>query len=89
MPRKVSYLTGHKKCGIKVGDKVKVKRKAESYELGWNNSWAGDMDSAVGRIGIVTVDNGQCGFELKFRPTKSKVDPTEYAFPYYVLEKVK
>jgi len=86
---KVSYLTGHKKCGIKVGDKVKVKCKAESYELGWCYPWVRDMDSAVGRVGIVTIDNGEYGFVLKFRPTKSKVNPIGYSFPYFVLEKVK
>jgi len=87
--KKVSYLDGYKKCGINVGDKVKVKRKAEDLEAGWSDSWVSDMDSAVGRIGVVIGKNGKYGFELRFRPIKSKVDPTGYTFPYYVLEKVK
>ena len=87
--KKVSYLDGHKKCGIKVGDKVKVKRKAKSHESGWNSSWVENMNSAVGRIGVVTMDNEECGFILKFRPIKFKVNLTGYTFPYFVLEKVK
>ncbi len=89
MPKKVSYLTGHKKCGIKVGDKVKVKRRAESHEAGWENSWVEVMNSTVRRIGRVEMDDKGYGFELAFRPTKSKPDPSGFSFPYFVLEKVK
>ncbi len=89
MPKRVSYLAGHKKCGIKIGDKVKVKRKAESWESGWGNSWTDCMDSAVGRIGKVEGDNKMYGFCLAFRPPKSKPDPSGFSFPYFILEKVK
>jgi len=40
---------------FKIGDRVRVLRKAKSNERGWQNSWIdGSMDRAVGRIGVIT-----------------------------------
>jgi len=39
---------------FKKGDRVRVLRKAQSQENGWQNSWISYMDEAVGKIGRVT-----------------------------------
>ena len=33
-----AYITLHNASGIKVGDKVKILRKAKDREMGWENS---------------------------------------------------
>ena len=38
---------------FKVGAKVRILRKAESREDGWENSWVSPMNAAIGQIGIV------------------------------------
>ena len=41
---------------IKVGDKVRITRKAENHEAGWCNVWAGKLaDKLVGKIGTVST----------------------------------
>lgn len=64
---------------IKAGDKVRVLRKAESHEDGWTNTWASDMDEAIGNIRVVR-EFYATGIELD--------DPASYRYPYFVLEKV-
>ena len=44
MCTKEDYLKGQKASGIKVGDKVRVTRKANSHENGWNTFWEKVMD---------------------------------------------
>lgn len=72
--------------GIKTGTTVRVIRKAESYELGWCNEWASDMDACVGKIGWVDlIENyGSYGIEIRFDNKKAD----GMLFPYFVLEKV-
>lgn len=43
---------------FKVGDQVRVLRKAKSHARGWENSWVSNMDAAVGKIGRVTSLSG-------------------------------
>lgn len=70
---------------LKVGDKVRVLRKAKSFELGWTNSWVPDrMDAFVGKVGTVKYVDGQ----------KDSADVTidfgsdeNWGFPAFVLEK--
>jgi Mind bomb SH3 repeat domain len=38
---------------FKVGDSVRVLRRARTHEKGWENSWVSEMDKAVGKIGRV------------------------------------
>jgi len=75
-----SYLERHKACGLKVGDRVRVTRKAKDNEDGWENPWLIDKDPMVGKTYPITKDDNSCGFEL---------DNIAWAhFPYFVLEKV-
>ncbi len=74
-----SYLEGQNKCGIKIGDHVKVTRAAGDFEAGWDNSWTGEMDEQVGEIlQVIYVGNGKSGIELS----------DVYRYPFFVLEKV-
>lgn len=47
-----------------VGDKVRVARKVESFANGWDNTWAGGMDAAIGCEGVITGDGGFAGFNV-------------------------
>lgn len=67
--------------GIRVGDTVRVLRKAEAHEMGWQNSWSRDtMDNAVGKTlpVIATTHDIKLGDEAR-----------GYGFPFFVLELVK
>ncbi len=69
------------KNDLKIGDKVKVLRKAKSYEGGWNNSWCLYMDSTVGKEFVVNgFNDDDCGWGI------SLVGVCDY--PYFVLEPV-
>jgi len=39
---------------LEVGDTVIVTHKVPSYDLGWDNSWRGGMDDAIGKECVVT-----------------------------------
>ena len=70
-----------KETGLKVGDTVKVLRKAKSYELGWANSWrGGEMDEHVGGEHVVSNINNRSGIRLV---------GSHYSHPIHTLEIVK
>jgi len=77
---KEEYLKKQKASGIKVGDRVRVLRKAKEGERGWGNSWVEDMDGKVGKTGIVHYVDEEFGIGLS---------GSTCGFPYFVLEKVK
>jgi len=83
-PSVYDYLAGHKASGIKAGDWVRVLRKAEDHESGWNTAWLPTMDRFIGKKCRVHTDNELNGFILE--------DPADswssWSFPYTVLEKV-
>ena len=62
--------------GVKVGDCVKVLRKAGQDEEDWD-AWISDMDNYVGSFYEIT----------EICPDGIELD-SEYIFPYFVLEKV-
>ena len=77
MNEKEAYLLLHKASGIKVGDKVKVLRKADNYEMGWQMPWDVKMDEFIGKECIVTIDYDSDGFFIKGS-----------MFPFFCLELV-
>lgn len=79
---KLEYLTKHKSSNITVGDKVKIVRKAFSFENGWQNKWLIEMDVYIGEWGYVRKDLGVWGFCVEFE------DRQMYNFPYFVLQKI-
>lgn len=77
------YLLAQENCGLKVGDWIKVTRKAEDYEGGWGDRWLCDMNVAIDKIGKVeTID--KLGVFVYF----GKPIINTWHFPYFVLEKV-
>ncbi len=72
------YLKHHKACGLKVGDRVKVTRKAESYEKGWDTDWTPSMDGTIGKSALIINDENKLGFELG----------SKSFYPFFVLEKI-
>lgn len=68
--------------GVKVGDYVKITRKAQNFENGWDNVWTTRMNEYVGKTMVVlrtdTLDEG----------ISLSCSDTFYYFPYFVLEKV-
>lgn len=69
--------------GIEIGDKVRVLRKAESHEDGWDNVWADSMSQSIGETLVVDSINGDRGIALDGLALE-----WECSFPYFVLEKV-
>lgn len=76
------YMDAQAACGLKVGDYVRVVRKAENNECGWGAVWVDDvMDKCIrclGRVEKLLRD----GIIVKFS------NGNWYNFPYFVLEKV-
>ena len=67
---------------VKVGDYVKITRKAQDYENGWDNVWSSEMDEYVGKIvKVLRTDIYEEGISLS-------CSGTCYFFPYFVLKKV-
>lgn len=69
---------------FKIGDQVRITRRAASHERGWENSWVREMDEAVGKIGTVVSPEKlnllhNVGVELEGR---------EFGYPSFVLELV-
>lgn len=75
-----------KKHDIKVGDKVKITKKAKSEENGWETVWVPAMTDAVGKIGKITLidtsETGNVGIMVNVEGYG------DYWYPYFVLEKV-
>lgn len=61
------------------GEKVKVLRRADSYENDWEFPWVCDMNTAVGQVLIVEEDKGTEGVRME----------DGYCYPHFVLELVK
>lgn len=83
MTIKNAYLTMQEASGIKVGDTVRVLRKAVDEEMGWGNSWKSpEMDKHIGETGIVDWCEGTTGFSVRFGCERA------WSFPFFVLEKI-
>jgi hypothetical protein len=72
-----AYETLGKAAGFKVGDKVRVLRKANDYELGWCNGWSSEKDKYIGKV--VEIDS------VCF---SGSVVIGSWVFPWFVLELV-
>ncbi len=65
---------------LKVGDKVKVLRTAESYGDSWGNSWTDEMNGVIG--GVFPISKITSDIQLNIPGI------CWYGFPYFVLEPV-
>lgn len=79
MNTKQAYKTLQKASGIKVGDTVRVLRRALSYEMGWGTNWVSDMSKYIGRDFKVSRVHDTDGVLLN----------DKWLFPFFVLEVVK
>lgn len=77
------YLLAQEHCGLKVGDWVRVTRRAESNEAGWGNPWIPDMNVTVGNIGKMKSFSN-FGVSVYF----GNPIINTWNFPYFVLEKI-
>lgn len=77
------YLLAQEHCGLKVGDWVKVVRKAEYYKCRWNNFWLKIKSEMIGKVYQI-IDMDKYGIWLNINNKKEKM----YSFPYFVLKKV-
>jgi hypothetical protein len=72
-----AYRTLGRAVNFKVGDKVKILRKADDYELGWGWGWLSLKDKYVGKVvEIKEVDRG------------GDITAEGYIFPWFILELV-
>ena len=79
----MGYLDDHKKSGFKVGDIVKITRKAQSDENGWSSVWNDSMNYLVGLEVEINLDNGNTwGFQIK------TTNGSTWNVPWFILEKV-
>ena len=70
-----------KRHNIKVGDKVRIIRKTNPQENGWEIRWAFSMNNTIKKIGIITEINNQ-GIKISVENVVS------WWYPYHVLEKI-
>ena len=78
-----SYEKHQRECGLKVGDFVKILRKAKDDENGWDNYWPEEADTWVGKTGEIIEDGGGVGLKVFLEEENDW-----WFFPYFVLEKV-
>ena len=78
-----TYLQKHKASGLKIGDRVKVIRKAKNHEQGWRSFWSDEMDGFIGKECVIMRDKNAQGFALH-----NPANPRPFYFPYFVLEAV-
>lgn len=78
----LSYAERQAKSGINVGDVVRVERKAETNEQGWDNCWTSSMDDTIGKVGKV-IDANEHGFYVAFPELMEG-----WRLPYFALSKV-
>jgi hypothetical protein len=67
----------------KVGDRVKILRKAKTHEDGWKNAWVPQMDKSVGKTGVVTSTKRSLEKDIQVT-----VCYMSYGYPSFVLELV-
>ena len=72
-----------KTTNLKVGDRVKVLRKAKDEELGWDNKWNPNMDEWLCEVGVIRSFEGSIGIKVY----SSKLEDYWF-FPFFILEKV-
>jgi hypothetical protein len=73
-----------RRLDLRPGDKVRVERKADANERGWRNSWATDMNPAVGRTGKVRTVDGEFGVSVVFTPDHFEAG-SGFRYPAFVL----
>ena len=76
-----TYAERQAECGLKVGDRVRVTRRAKFHESGWGTCWSSLMNNMVDNIFVIDKISNIYGIKLT-------TDVGSYYFPYFALEKV-
>ena len=76
-----AYRVMQEASGIKAGDMVRVLRKAESYKMGWANSWCEKMDDSIGECFMVDGIPLNANIGIRLRHGIGR-----FTFPFFVLE---
>ncbi len=77
IPRPLTYAERQARCGLKVGDIVRILTLPESGQNGWKAGMSGSMRHLVGTVHPITHDCKEYGFTV-----------AGWNLPYFVLEKV-
>lgn len=77
IPRPLTYAERQARCGLKVGDRVRILTLPESGQDGWKAGVCGSWRHLVGTVHRITNDCKEYGFTV-----------AGWNFPYFVLEKV-
>lgn len=84
------YIRAQGRSGLKVGDWVKVLRKAKSEARGWGNSWIPEMDDFVGTVQqIKSVGFSECSADAGLYFVGGHESKLDFGFPFFVLKKVR
>lgn len=86
--QKLTYEEAQELSGLKVGDWVKITRKAKDGENGWENNWLLPADENINKIGIIRNIHGNKGIEVFASNGINNTDTIGYKYPFFVLEKV-
>lgn len=77
------YLLAQEHCGLKVGDWVRVTRKAKDHESGWGGTWVTGSNKLLNKKGVIqSIDKN--GVSITFPKEKA----INFSFPYFVLRKI-
>lgn len=79
---KPSYLELHKKCDLKVGDRVRIVRTWDYLETDKNVAFHAKEVEAIGKVGIIDKKDHNT-YLVSIESIKSRI-----YYPYFVLEKV-
>lgn len=77
IPRPLTYAERQARCGVKVGDMVRILALPESGQDGWKAGTCGNLRHLVGCVYEITHDCKEYGFTVG-----------GWNLPYFVLEKV-
>jgi hypothetical protein len=69
---------------FKAGDVVKILRKAENFEDGWENDWVDGMNASVGHLGVVV----EVSTDYLHNVVVYTGEKPNYGYPDFVLQHV-
>lgn len=82
----MTYEAQHSVCGLAVGDKVRVTRRPENGERGWDLGFDPELAPHIGKVFEIVGDEGKFGFSI---PLNLRGSIWVYPrVPFFVLEKV-
>lgn len=75
----------HELGKLKIGDKVRVARKASGFSNGWHADWNNDMDQTIGQVGTIVQADEATGYQVSLYGGENV---RTWWYPSFSLEKV-